>query len=235
MLAFISISSSKSPGKPRISVYKIPVNIDGLPVIPRVDVAEATPSQMAVLLDEYFVAVWGKRFVYLRLYPCSCHLSAKHSPSSSSALPPASIPWEDITASPGQYYDTSLFTFPTPLKSPERLKATPLAIYGIYDYLLSLSASQPFYFMPCPNPEAEANTSGLSPDPGLESNAQTHSVTTFIVDHSVSEEASVQDGGSLGSVAHDSAVNRSVGSLPAPVATLVSAASDSLSTIETNS
>jgi hypothetical protein len=36
------------------------VNDNGIPIIPRTDIAEASPAQLAVLLNEYFEFVWGK-------------------------------------------------------------------------------------------------------------------------------------------------------------------------------
>lgn len=58
-------STSLFPGKPRTSVYKIPINEDGVPILPLVDVQEASATQVAALLDEYILSLWGKS---------NCHL-----------------------------------------------------------------------------------------------------------------------------------------------------------------
>lgn len=47
-------------GKPRVSMYKIPLNKDGIPIPPHVDVLEASIVQLATLLDEYLLSLWGK-------------------------------------------------------------------------------------------------------------------------------------------------------------------------------
>lgn len=46
-------------GKPRVSVYKIPLNDDGIPIPPHVEVLTASIVQLGTLLDEYFLSLWG--------------------------------------------------------------------------------------------------------------------------------------------------------------------------------
>ncbi|KDR64990.1 hypothetical protein GALMADRAFT_771859 [Galerina marginata CBS 339.88] len=55
--------------KPRTSVYRIPLNEDGVPILPSVDLQEASASQVATLLDEYFLALWGKRRIFIISMP----------------------------------------------------------------------------------------------------------------------------------------------------------------------
>jgi len=60
----------------------------------------------------------------------------------------SAIPWADIMESSNKYYDTTTYMFPTSIKSSDHLKVTPLAIYGVYDYLLSIFTSDSFWFQP---------------------------------------------------------------------------------------
>jgi hypothetical protein len=60
-------SSHITLGKPCIKVYQISVDSDGIPIVPRTDVAEASPAQLAILLKEYFEVVWGK-FCIISVY-----------------------------------------------------------------------------------------------------------------------------------------------------------------------
>jgi len=46
-------------GKPRSFVYQIPLNKDGIPILPHIDASEATASQLAQLLDEYLLSLWS--------------------------------------------------------------------------------------------------------------------------------------------------------------------------------
>ena len=47
------------PGKPRSFVYQIPLNEDGVPILPVIDVSESTASQLAQLLDDYLFSLWS--------------------------------------------------------------------------------------------------------------------------------------------------------------------------------
>ena len=40
-------------------MYKIPLNKDGIPIPPHVEVLIASIVQLAVLLDEYLSSLWG--------------------------------------------------------------------------------------------------------------------------------------------------------------------------------
>jgi hypothetical protein len=51
--------ASPTLGKPRTFVYQIPLNKDGIPILPHIDTSEATASQLAQLLDEYFLSLWS--------------------------------------------------------------------------------------------------------------------------------------------------------------------------------
>jgi len=51
-------------GKPCSCVYQIPLNKNGIPILPDVvDASEAIASQLAQLLDEYLLSVWSAYFV----------------------------------------------------------------------------------------------------------------------------------------------------------------------------
>ncbi|KDR65060.1 hypothetical protein GALMADRAFT_149027 [Galerina marginata CBS 339.88] len=111
--------------KPKVSVYKIPLNEDGIPIPPHIEVLEASVVQIATLLDEYLVALWE---------------------FSQSNGPVSTIPWELIARSPNDYFDASIYQLPCALKSPEQLKSEPLSILALYQYFSTTSTSTPFQF-----------------------------------------------------------------------------------------
>ena len=53
-------------GKPRSFVYQIPLNSNGIPILPDiVDASEATASQLAQLLDEYLLSLWSAYLIFI--------------------------------------------------------------------------------------------------------------------------------------------------------------------------
>ncbi|KDR77906.1 hypothetical protein GALMADRAFT_244867 [Galerina marginata CBS 339.88] len=112
--------------KPRTSVYKIPINEDGVPILPSVNVQEASASQVAILLDEYILSLWDFSWAGSENMPA--------------------IPWEDITHNPHHYFDTSIYKFPCALRPPQDLKSNPLEIFGVHQFLSSTATSTPFRF-----------------------------------------------------------------------------------------
>lgn len=57
-------------GKPHSFVYQIPLNKDGIPILPHIDASEATASQLAQLLNEYHISYHdcGVRMATVRFY-----------------------------------------------------------------------------------------------------------------------------------------------------------------------
>ncbi|KIM35999.1 hypothetical protein M413DRAFT_32041 [Hebeloma cylindrosporum] len=125
--AFFVYADTVLSRKPRVSVYQIPLNKDGIPIPPQVDVLTASIIQLATLLEEYLSSLW--EFAQQK----GCTLAT-------------GIPWEDIASSPDAYFDTSVYKLPCALRSPEELKCEPFSIVALYQYFSTISASQPFRF-----------------------------------------------------------------------------------------
>lgn len=62
----------------------------------------------------------------------------------SKAVP--SIPWERISASPELFIDHTIFKLPVPFANPKDLALNPMALYSLYGYFSSISATTPFQF-----------------------------------------------------------------------------------------
>jgi hypothetical protein len=48
------------PGRARIQLHQIPLNEDGIPVFPHIEMANATLQQLVDILDAFLSAVWSK-------------------------------------------------------------------------------------------------------------------------------------------------------------------------------
>jgi hypothetical protein len=137
---------SSTLGKPRSAVYQIPLNEDGIPVLPQIDASEATASQLAQLLDEYFVSLWSTYRVIVSYATAlmSRLFFADFSCATDENVP--AIPWDEVVNNPDRYFDTSLYKLPFALKAPDTLKSNPLHIFALHEYFLSTSTSVPFQF-----------------------------------------------------------------------------------------
>lgn len=130
-------------GKPKhIFVNRFPLNENGLPVIPHVEIADVTLTQLATLLDEYILSLWSRlSFVccILHCFNLSTVFAHPNNPS---------IPWDEIRDTPNEFFDADLFKLPTPLGPIDDWKSSPLKVYGLLDYFTSISSSTPFSFYP---------------------------------------------------------------------------------------
>jgi len=93
------------PGKPRSFTYKVPLNKDGVPVLPYV-AGDASAPQVSVLLGDYLETLWGTHLIEILIELFSPEYSWAGKPRA----PP--FPWGDIATNPDRYFDTSLFNLP---------------------------------------------------------------------------------------------------------------------------
>ena len=135
-------------GKPRSALYKIPLNEDGIPIPPHVQVLDASIAQLATLLDEYLLSLWGKYFdVFVRpRAELMLFLDFSQAQSTNQRAPISTIPWEQIARNPDAFYDTAAYELPCSLKSPELLKSEPFSIITLYQYFSTIATAQPFQF-----------------------------------------------------------------------------------------
>jgi hypothetical protein len=54
------IVSDRHSGKLRTALFNIPLNEEGIPIPPHVEVLETSIAQLATLLDEYLLSLWSK-------------------------------------------------------------------------------------------------------------------------------------------------------------------------------
>ena len=136
------------PGKPRSFVYQIPLNEDGVPILPVIDVSESTASQLAQLLDDYLFSLWSTYGYGIKItYPESWNFSfavffSEFACGSDENI--HEIPWEKVVEDTHQYFDTSLYNLPYALNAPDVLKSKPHQIFVLHDFFLS--TSPPFQF-----------------------------------------------------------------------------------------
>ncbi|KAF8803120.1 hypothetical protein BYT27DRAFT_7226148 [Phlegmacium glaucopus] len=112
--------------KPCSVVYQIPLNEDGIPILPQTDTSKATAAQLAQLFDEYLLLLW--KFSWG---------TDKNS---------STIPWAEVVEHPHDYFDTSLYKLPCVLNVPDKLKSNPVHIFALYDFFVLASTSLPFKF-----------------------------------------------------------------------------------------
>ena len=129
-------------------MYKIPLNEDGIPIPPHVQVLDASIAQLATLLDEYLLSLWGKYFnVFVRPgLELTLFLDFSQAQSTGQSAPISTIPWEQIARNPDAFFDTTAYELPCPLKSPELLKSEPFSIITLYQYFSKIATAQPFQF-----------------------------------------------------------------------------------------
>ncbi|KAF8962010.1 hypothetical protein BDZ97DRAFT_2027088 [Flammula alnicola] len=126
--AWILHADAVLPRKPKPLTYKFSLSEDGIPLLPLVNVMEASPAQVAILVWEYLLTLWELSYGYSDIL----------------AIPP--IPWDDITHNPNKYFDISVHSLPVPLKPLEFMQMSPLTTYALYDYFRSTIDTHPFQF-----------------------------------------------------------------------------------------
>jgi hypothetical protein len=139
--------ASPTLGKPRSFVYQIPLNKDGIPILPQIDTSEATASQLAQLLDEYLLSLWSMYHIGTISFLSGLNLlsSTEFAGWATNENSPA-IPWDEVVEHPDRYFDTLLYELPCPLNAPEVLKSTPHHIFFLHEFFLISSTSLPFQF-----------------------------------------------------------------------------------------
>ncbi|KAJ3972334.1 hypothetical protein EV361DRAFT_961884 [Lentinula raphanica] len=98
----------------------IPLNSNGLPVFPPLDLAKITPDELRAGLVQYLDAVWKYSF------------------------PATAIPFQQIEDCPDFYYDQSLHQLPKPLRHPELMSISE--VYEFCEHLWKLGNEMPFMF-----------------------------------------------------------------------------------------
>ncbi|KAF8810570.1 hypothetical protein BYT27DRAFT_7091508, partial [Phlegmacium glaucopus] len=126
MEAWLNHADAILSRKPRSVVYQIPLNEDGIPILPQTDTSKATAAQLAQLFDEYLLLLW--KFSWG---------TDKNS---------STIPWAEVVEHPHDYFDTSLYKLPCVLNAPDKLKSNPVHIFALYDFFVLASTSLPFKF-----------------------------------------------------------------------------------------
>ncbi|CAA7271015.1 unnamed protein product [Cyclocybe aegerita] len=146
--AWVSSADSVLPRKFHAPTLEpLPLNNDGLPLLPCVDSKSATPSQLIKLLTAYLNAVWA--------FSWSAKLGT---------VPP--IPWKKVALKPQDYYDTTKYPFPVSLKDPKSYETMPGNVYILFGFLSALSP--PFMFQLHQEPSnisVQTQSSTLSPTP----------------------------------------------------------------------
>ncbi|KAF8965363.1 hypothetical protein BDZ97DRAFT_1757208 [Flammula alnicola] len=115
------------PRKPAAVVNNIPMNEDGIPVFPNVNLTTASAVQLVQVLQDYFTVIWESSF------------------SSGAAAP--SIPWKEIQENPSHFYDIKTFTLPVLLKNPKEYLSEPASVYQLIQFLNTSAKSFPFRFV----------------------------------------------------------------------------------------
>ncbi|KDR77763.1 hypothetical protein GALMADRAFT_155533 [Galerina marginata CBS 339.88] len=125
--AWLVHADATLPRKPQRFIYTFPFDEDGIPVLPNVDLGEASSNQVATLVSEYLATLWNF--------------------SHKGTEPVPSVPWDDIASHPDRYFDTLLHRLPVSLKSPDLMKGSPLTAFTLYEYFSkTIADSMPFQF-----------------------------------------------------------------------------------------
>ncbi|PPR05478.1 hypothetical protein CVT26_009069 [Gymnopilus dilepis] len=102
----------------------LPVDDDGLPIFPKFSLMSVTNEQILGTLQDYLLACWDHAFPGVK-----------------------PIPWKDIVANPGDYYDTSYFKLPVPLDNPSSYADRLYNLHSLVNYLVHSSFTErPFRF-----------------------------------------------------------------------------------------
>ncbi|KAJ7912846.1 hypothetical protein B0H13DRAFT_1874430 [Mycena leptocephala] len=153
-IAWSKFAESAIPRPAVSTLTSVTVNEDGTVNFPSVDLDNTPVANIRVLLEDYLEKCWIHRIL-----------------GTSSELP---IPWEDICAEPGKFYDDQKFVFPTPLKNPQTMNTVETLILG--EFFNSICPSEPFHFV------EEIMTAVLPPTPPPPPpHRRLHIISTFLL------------------------------------------------------
>ncbi|KAJ6524943.1 hypothetical protein B0H19DRAFT_1085066 [Mycena capillaripes] len=133
-------------GPPVSTSASATVDEDGTVNFPSVDLDNTPVANVRVLLEDYLEQCWIHRTL-----------------GTPNELP---VPWEDICAEPGKFYDDQKFVFPTPLKNPQTMNTVETLILG--EFFNSIRPSETFHFI------GEITTAALPPSPPPAHNLDIH-------------------------------------------------------------
>ena len=138
--------SYRHSGKPHTALFNIPLNEEGVPIPPHVEVLETSIVQLATLLDEYLLSLWSKCFDVVVRKCLETEDILDFSQSTGAGAPTSPIPWDQISRNPDGFFDTAVYKLPCALQAPEILKSEPVSTITLYQYFSKISVSQPFQF-----------------------------------------------------------------------------------------
>ncbi len=134
----VILNPGKLIGKSISTVTVICRNSDGLPLFPVFNQKTKTYAEIAQILNDYFLTLWGMLAFTLNFAVTKLDLS-EHTQEGSTK-----IPWDDIHKHPDCYYDSWVHPFPCGLSSSDDMDELELTQTAMH--LANTATAPPFSF-----------------------------------------------------------------------------------------